>query len=221
MMTLMNCDTVLALDLSTAHGVICLSQHGSVLYEASFQSERSHNAQVFAPLADALTHLPEKSNAVVVVGTGPGSYTGVRIAIAAAQGVGLSRNWPVIGQPSICTASLNAYSILGDARRGMFYHARVENGNLVRPPLLVTAQEATDLVKQGGSWVSFDARPPAGFPDLPLCRPDASRLGQIVSRLTAPEILDLSARPLEPFYLQEAFITTARKAGKQVPTLQK
>lgn len=221
MITLMNCDNILALDLSTAQGVLFLSQHGRVLFEASFQSERSHNAQVFAPLAEALTHVPENERAVVVVGTGPGSYTGVRIAIAAAQGVGLSRNWPVIGQPSICTASLEAYSVLGDARRGMFYHARVENGHLVRPPLLVTAQEAAELVEQGGSWVSFDSRPPAGFPDLPLRRPDAGRLGQIVSRLTAAEILDLSARPLEPFYLQEAFITTARKAGKQVPALQK
>lgn len=220
MKTIMNSCTVLALDLSTARGMISLCQDGQPLFEATFQSERSHNAQVFAPLAEALTHVPENAKAVVVVGTGPGSYTGVRIAIAAAQGVGLSRGWPVIGWPSICTASLKEYSVLGDARRGMFYHARVQDGHLVRPPLLVTSQQAAELVEQGASWVSFDPRSPAGFSDLPLLRPNADRLCQIVTGLTDQEVMDLSARRLEPFYLQEAFITTARKAGKQVPALQ-
>lgn len=216
----MNSCTVLALDLSTAGGVVSLCQDGQPLFEATFQSERSHNAQVFAPLAEALTHAPGGGKTIVVVGSGPGSYTGVRIAIAAAQGVGLSRGWPVIGWPSICTASLDAYSVLGDARRGMFYHARVENGHLVRPPLLVTSQQAAELVEQGASWVSFDSRSPAGFSGLPLLRPSAGRLCQIVTGLTDQEVMDLSARPLEPFYLQEAFITTARKSGKQVPALK-
>ena len=84
--------TLLALDLSTAHGSIAVVRGGSdVLFQSSFQSERSHNAQVFAPLRDALAAAGDGLTGIVI-GNGPGSYTGVRIAIAAAQGVALSRN---------------------------------------------------------------------------------------------------------------------------------
>lgn len=220
MHTLMNSGTVLAVDLSTSQGVISVCQGERLLFEAHFQSERSHNARVFAPLKEALAHVPKGGKAIIVVGTGPGSYTGVRIAIAAAQGIGLSRGWPVIGWPSICTASLKEYSVLGDARRGMFYHARVQGGHLVQPPLIVTPGQATELVQQGVGWVSFDPRPPLGFADIPLLHPSGSRLCQAITKLTDQEILDHAARALEPFYLQEAFVTTARKTGKQVPVLK-
>jgi tRNA threonylcarbamoyladenosine biosynthesis protein TsaB len=47
--------------------------------------------------------------------------------------------------------------------------------------------------------------------------PDAAALAHHISRLPEQEIEAHAACLLEPFYLQEAFITTARKAGKQVP----
>ncbi len=46
--------TLLALDLSTAHGSLAVVCGNEVRFEASFQSERSHNARVFAPLQKAL-----------------------------------------------------------------------------------------------------------------------------------------------------------------------
>ena len=76
--------TLLALDLSTAHGSIAVVRGDDVLFQSSFQSERSHNAQVFAPLREALAAAGEGLTGIVI-GNGPGSYTGVRIAIAAAQ----------------------------------------------------------------------------------------------------------------------------------------
>jgi tRNA threonylcarbamoyl adenosine modification protein YeaZ len=46
----------------------------------------------------------------IVVGCGPGSFTGVRIAIAAARGLGLGWNIPVFG-----VSSLSLIATLGDA----------------------------------------------------------------------------------------------------------
>ncbi|HRK16825.1 MAG TPA: hypothetical protein PK490_21265, partial [Prosthecobacter sp.] len=94
---------VLALDLSTPRGVIAVTCGAAVLFEAAFVSERSHNARLFAPLAEALAVIGER-RARMVVGTGPGSYTGVRIAIAAAQGVAVSRGWTVAGLPTLACA---------------------------------------------------------------------------------------------------------------------
>ncbi|MES2594444.1 MAG: tRNA (adenosine(37)-N6)-threonylcarbamoyltransferase complex dimerization subunit type 1 TsaB [Verrucomicrobiota bacterium] len=209
---------VLALDLSTSRGALAVVRGVEVLYESAFQSERSHNAQVFAPLAEALAAIPLGESAALVIGTGPGSYTGVRISIAAAQGVALSRGWPVLGWPSIATSVLGTYSVLGDARRGQYYHATVEFGRMVQAPRLMTAEEAASLVGSGGTWLTFDAKAPLGLEGITGAQPDVVSLGRIVSQLPENELQSRAAESLEPFYLQEAFITVARKAGKQVPS---
>lgn len=207
---------VLAIDLSTPRGVMTVVRGGEVMFEASFQSERSHNAQVFAPLAQALAVMPEDEKAVIVVGTGPGSYTGVRISIAAAQGLALSRGWQVLGWPSIATSALASYAVLGDARRGQFYHAHVHEGRMTQAPVLIPAEMAAELVAGGGTWLSYDERTPLGLP-VTLAKPDTTALGKFISCLPEAELQQSCATTLEPFYLQEAFITVSRKAGKHVP----
>ncbi len=209
---------VLALDLSTSRGALAAVRGDELLFESTFQSERSHNAQVFAPLTEALAAIPQGEKAVLVIGTGPGSYTGVRISIAAAQGVALSRGWPVLGWPSIATSTVGTYSVLGDARRGQYYHAAVELGRMVQAPRLMIAEEAASLVMAGGIWLTFDAKVPLGLNAVTLAQPDVVAMGRLVSQLPDNELQSRAAEPLEPFYLQEAFITVARKAGKQVPS---
>ena len=111
--------TLLALDLSTAHGSIAVVRGTDVLFQSSFQSERSHNAQVFAPLRGALAAAGSDLTGIVI-GNGPGSYTGVRIAIAAAQGVALSRNVWCVGWSSLTAPDIevpDSYPISGDAHR--------------------------------------------------------------------------------------------------------
>lgn len=60
----------------------------------------------------------------VVTTTGPGSFTGLRIGLSAARGIGLARAIPVIGVPSLLALSLavpGASTVLLDARRSEAY----------------------------------------------------------------------------------------------------
>jgi tRNA threonylcarbamoyladenosine biosynthesis protein TsaB len=60
----------------------------------------------------------------IVTTTGPGSFTGLRIGLSAARGIGLARGIPVIGVPSLLALSLGAdepSTVLLDARRGEAY----------------------------------------------------------------------------------------------------
>ena len=97
-------DAILAIETSTALGGVAVVRDGEVCFEKTFSSERSHNSQLFAPLREALAVAGDTLRAVVV-GTGPASYTGVRIGIAAAQGIAVSREVPVIGLPSVLSSS--------------------------------------------------------------------------------------------------------------------
>lgn len=60
----------------------------------------------------------------IVVGTGPGSFAGIRSAIAFAQGYALGRPCEVLGLPSPCAlAGEGRLAVVGDARRGMAWVA--------------------------------------------------------------------------------------------------
>lgn len=203
---------LLALDLSTAHGSIAVVHGDDVLFQSSFQSERSHNAQVFAPLRDALAVAGNRLTGIVI-GNGPGSYTGVRIAIAAAQGIALSRNVWCVGWSSLTAPDLDApasFPIIGDARRQSFYVARVENGRLLPDLDIVSADVARERTADCGIWYTFDTKPPLGLSIL-SAKPDAAKLAKIVQSLPAAELADLMAQPLIPHYLAEAFITLPKR----------
>ena len=205
---------VLALDLSSPRGMLAVVRDGEVLHEAAFTSERSHNARLFAPLAAALVPLGS-GPARLVVGTGPGSYTGVRIAIAAAQAVALARGWPVFGLPTLVTAAATPCRVLGDARRGQYYVARIADGAVAELRLL-DAEAARAEVAAGGDWFTYDAVVPLGLANVQTVQPDAVALARLAAGLPEETVTERGAGPLEPLYLQEAFITTAKKAGKHV-----
>ncbi|MGV3664474.1 MAG: tRNA (adenosine(37)-N6)-threonylcarbamoyltransferase complex dimerization subunit type 1 TsaB [Prosthecobacter sp.] len=212
--------TLLALDLSTAHGSIAVVRGDDLLFEASFQSERSHNAQVFAPLREALAAAGDDLEGIVI-GNGPGSYTGVRIAISAAQGIAISRNVWCAGRSSLTAPNVDVsatYNIVGDARRQSFYLARVENGHLLPEVETVSPDAARERVRSddGQPWLTFDPKPPLDLPQVVSTRPSAAHLARNIQALGEAELNELIAKPLIPHYLSEAFITVAKKVARGV-----
>lgn len=86
----------------------------------------------------------------VVTTTGPGSFTGLRIGLSAARGVGLARGIPVIGVPSLLALSLSVAgpsTVLLDARRDeAYFQIFAGAGMAATPPDLLPmalAQAAT------------------------------------------------------------------------------
>jgi len=86
----------------------------------------------------------------VVTTTGPGSFTGLRIGLSAARGIGLARAIPVIGVPSLLALSLSLAgpsTVLLDARRDeAYFQIFAAAGVAVTPPDLLPmalAQAAT------------------------------------------------------------------------------
>ena len=208
---------VLAIETCTPLGRVAVWQNGGIVFSAEFQSQRSHNSQLFGPLGEALDACGAALD-LIVAGTGPGSYTGVRIGIAAAQGLAWSRKVPIIGLPSVVVPDAEGlpteFTVCGDARRGQFYAAAIRQGTLSETPIPLMSSADLALRRDqspGETWFTFDDKIPAGLANVVLVKPSAERLAVMAASLTDEARAVCKARMLEPVYLSEPFITQAKK----------
>jgi tRNA threonylcarbamoyladenosine biosynthesis protein TsaB len=95
----------LAIDTSGAACSIALLDNGSVIGTCHDRIGRGHAERLMPWIAD----LPEGGRAdAIFVGCGPGSFTGIRVGIAAARGLGLGWGIPVYGVPSLAALAVQA-----------------------------------------------------------------------------------------------------------------
>ena len=210
---------ILSIDTSTNEGKIALLVDNSLVYEKSFTSERSHNSQIFNPLEEAL-NLCDRKPSLIVVGTGPGSYTGVRIGIAAGLGISMAKEVRVIGIPSICAAEtqkdIRSYSFVGDARREEAFIVNIKDHELVSSPEMVKSDESLD------DKIDINLKPLYTF-DSEIhskaikTKPSAVKLANLAYNITESEIQRLSLIQPIPLYLRGPFITKPKKIGKTGP----
>lgn len=140
----------LVLETSTPHASIARIQVDGTAVLRDFQSDRNHNAMLFRPLEE-LMRMEGPPVDLVLVGSGPGSYSGTRVGIAAAQGVAIALGCPAVAVPSIVavpSADGGAKCLaIGDARRGTYWWAWVENFQMSGEPMLGDAAELLEVVR--------------------------------------------------------------------------
>ncbi|MCL5734840.1 MAG: tRNA (adenosine(37)-N6)-threonylcarbamoyltransferase complex dimerization subunit type 1 TsaB [Actinobacteria bacterium] len=137
---------ILCLDGSTADTSTALLSPGTGDWDVI---ERRHSAGrdqakvLLALVDDMLLDLDVGPEALsgVVVGTGPGTFTGVRLTVATARALSLSLGVPVLG---ICTLGALVAGVLGqsqadlvvpviDARRGQIFYGVYKRGVPIEP----------------------------------------------------------------------------------------
>ena len=194
----------LALELSTARGSLAwLDGDADVVRE--WPNDRKDSGPFFENLADVRKQfgLPDK----IIVGLGPGSYAGVRIAISAAIGLQAASNAQLIGFPSICAIDSNEYCVIGDARRQSFFFARIRANEVVEGPDLHSEIELRDKIDKLGTNMSiFASEKLPQFERAIIRYPSAL----VLARLARDSNRNFSMPPLEPIYLREPHITVPK-----------
>lgn len=118
---------------------------------AAFAPMERGQAEALAPMvaqvmAEARVDFGDIDRIAVTVG--PGTFTGIRIGLALARGLGLARNIPVIGIDSLSAIAANETAarpvlVVADARNGEVYAAAFDAGRkLLMPPAVMTAENA-------------------------------------------------------------------------------
>jgi tRNA threonylcarbamoyladenosine biosynthesis protein TsaB len=190
----------------------------------SFTGDRSHNAVLFSPLQALLDHRETEKIGLVLVGSGPGSYSGTRVGIAAAQGVAIASNCPAVAVPSILAvpAADDGASCLaiGDARRGSYWTAAIADSNLITEPQLTDANGLTEIVASavaaGRPVFSFESPSKLPLPaelidQVRLETPDAARLWHAWNRAGMESRTRWLACAPQPAYLKPPHITPAKR----------
>ncbi|HED13773.1 MAG TPA: tRNA (adenosine(37)-N6)-threonylcarbamoyltransferase complex dimerization subunit type 1 TsaB [Gammaproteobacteria bacterium] len=220
---------LLAVETSTSVcSVALLKDHQ--LFEAEELRPNRHS-QVLLPmiqqlLLEAAIRLPELDG--IAVGRGPGSFTGIRIGIAAVQGLAFATGLPIIAVSSLASLAVQAQfshvlAIL-DARMQQLYWGRYCIGHTPDGDLLATLQgqeyvsdpeqvwipEVTSWIGVGRAWSVYASRLQGSIARLDKlvedCRPTAAATVQLAvsyfkeGRVTRPD-------HIEPAYLRNEVAT--------------
>jgi tRNA threonylcarbamoyl adenosine modification protein YeaZ len=125
----------LAIDTSTSRTSVAIIENGTVVYSGYRDGATAHGPSLPALVQEGLAVSDVDQ---VVVGMGPGPFTGLRVGIAFAQSFALAREIPVRGVCSLdaiaTQISDDDFIITVDARRKEVYWARYTNGVRVGQP---------------------------------------------------------------------------------------
>lgn len=109
---------ILSLDTTTRAGSAALVDNDRVRAVAPGDPARTHGERLPAELARVLERAGVALGEVdlLAVSSGPGAFTGLRIGLAAMQGIALAMNRPVIGVSALDAMAAAAFETLGVSR---------------------------------------------------------------------------------------------------------
>lgn len=162
---------------------------------------------VLGAMSDSAVSMPDLD--AVVVGCGPGPFTGLRVGMATAAAFGHALGIPVFGVCSldgIGGATTGEVLVVTDARRREVYWARYRDGVRVSDPAVAAP---ADVPVAGVSAVAGSASHAALF-GLPVLGPEYPSAAGLVA---AAADLGAVPEPLVPLYLRRPDAKTLAERG--------
>jgi tRNA threonylcarbamoyladenosine biosynthesis protein TsaB len=234
---------VLALDTSTLTQSIALCAGGVLMSERVLKTRRGHASSLLATL-DAVVQdarLTLEDMDLLVVGAGPGSFTGLRIGMACLKGLAFTTQIPLVTVSSLKAIAAQAGPGPGlvvptiDARKQEVYAGLYRNDGHGTPSAVVPdrafsldaligaiaehRQPNEPIVAMGSAMATYGARLSEALPDLTRLDdaygfPRAAHLARIAARIAPEDIPPLDS--MEPNYqrLSDAEINFDKKAAR-------
>ena len=143
----------LAIDTATSRTIVGVVDDGVVLFEEFHEGATDHGKAISQLVAQALksTKLVDQ----VVIGMGPGPFTGLRVGITYAQTFALARSIPWIGVCSLDAIRIDStsnilntdeYTVAIDARRKQIYWASYKKGVRVKGPAVDKPEDIDEFI---------------------------------------------------------------------------
>jgi tRNA threonylcarbamoyl adenosine modification protein YeaZ len=210
--------TILTLEFSSSQRSVAIARSGRVLAETAEAGGRETQAFGMIKKILAAAKIERAAIECLAVGLGPGSYTGVRVALSIAQGWQLATGVKLLGLGSAecLAAQAQAEKIFGrvnvviDAQRGEFYLATfeilAEAVKEIVPLKIVSASEIELRAVAGEVLIGPEAT--RWFPSGKNIFPQAAMLAALAAMRTN----FIAGEKLEPIYLRETNFVKAPPA---------
>lgn len=221
-MKILSIDTAMA----ACSAAVIDTERALPLAAAFVPMERGHAEALPPMVADVLRASGSNMSQIdrIAVTTGPGTFTGVRIGLSFARGLGLASGVPVIGIDSLSAIAVNddvagALLVVSDARNDEVYAAVFDSRRaLARPPHVTTAAQASLGIEPGTRVIGTAAEAvvaASGRDDLLVSTAGSLPVAARFARLAATA--EPGAMPA-PLYLRapdaKPQVTALRKIGE-------
>jgi len=178
---------ILAVETSSRVGSVAIAAGQKLLNEISFSGPMKHGSELFPAICSLLNRFKKKSQDIeqVYISVGPGSFTGLRIAVTLAKAMHLANSAKIVPVDTLDVIAANATTIchserseesletiapILDAKRGQFYIAVYQKTsderratsdgiwNKTVPDSLMTANEFLEkyACKEKPAWLLGD-----------------------------------------------------------------
>ena len=230
---------ILALETSAKAVSAAVAEDGRVL-ASGYQDTGLTHSRTLMPIVEGIlknTGMTVQDMDAIAVAAGPGSFTGIRIGVAAAKGLAFAADKPAVGVSALAAMARNVSFSDGlvicamDARRNQIYNALFEarDGALTRltPDRAVGLAELAEELRSDsrpktvvgdGARLCADALLAAGVP----CRPAPAHLVMQNAVSVALEAEDaarsgglVSSQELAPMYLRPPQALSLQERLKQ------
>lgn len=195
---------ILAFDTSAAHCAAALLSGDRLLVLREEAMDKGQAERLIPLLDDVLAEggATWSDLSAVAVGTGPGNFTGVRIAVAAARGLALSLNIPALGVTALEARAFGLprpVAVVEDARRGEVYlQAFDPDADDARVTTLSGLPMECAIDRFTGSAAEAAAAATGG-----TALPQSVPMVEAIARIAATRLAAPPPRPA-PFYLRGA-----------------
>ncbi len=206
----------LALECSAGQASAAIGVDGNIITQSSLAANHGHAAWMVPLVQEAIGQSPYNFDDIthILAGRGPGSFTGIRVALAAAKGLGLSLEVDVIGLSSLAgmAASIrrlpaaNGRHVMTmiDSRRGsIFCQAFTPDGVSLTSIQNMEIDGILDQIKKEDTWTiaGYAAAEIAALsPNVIAVDHDLPHASDLIA-LYEDQKIDLPENHLEPLYL--------------------
>jgi tRNA threonylcarbamoyladenosine biosynthesis protein TsaB len=152
---------VLAIDTTTRAMGVALLERDRLVARSESSGDRSHSSRLLGILAGLLEQARVRLGEVdvVAVAVGPGSFSGIRVGIATARGLGFALDRPVVGIPSLVAFAWSEAApvvVVLEARKDEVYVARFAPGVTRHEARALAIEDAFRHVVRPGDRVVGD-----------------------------------------------------------------
>jgi tRNA threonylcarbamoyladenosine biosynthesis protein TsaB len=223
---------ILAIDTAMAACSVCVADEGvedAVAIE-SVAMETGHAEALMPMIKRVIEAVPGGFDTIdrIAVSIGPGSFTGLRVGISAARGIGLGIGCPVVGistlsaygVPLMASDGTGVIAVGIDARHGqLYFQAFTAAGRTIILPRVTSVKEATRLIGSGPALIAGSGAAALAVEAMAMgvraSIADPSPAPSIIWIARLGLVADPAAAPAKPMYLKAP--SAQPQAQKAVP----